>query len=116
MFQVSFVHCREETEQKQESEEKPETQEVNGENGDVQQEDESAKEMTLDEYKAMKEKTRAKTDFKERKAGEDEDNAQWKNTVPLKKDESCLFAGTRVSVVAQNPSSSSCFIMLIVRI
>ncbi|XP_030851476.1 TATA-binding protein-associated factor 2N isoform X3 [Strongylocentrotus purpuratus] len=43
-------------------------------------------EMTLDEYKAMVNKERVKTQFKIRQAGEGEDNSQWKPTYVLKKE------------------------------
>lgn len=45
------------------------------------------KELTLDEWKAMQEQQRFKTEYNLRKAGEGEDNAQWKKTYMLKKPE-----------------------------
>lgn len=62
------------------SSEKPEGEEAaEGE----QVEDDSAKEMTLDEYKAMQASGRTKTSFNIRRAGEGVDDQQWKKTYAL---------------------------------
>lgn len=66
-----------------------------GENGTVEVvEEEPAPVMTLDEYRAMKEKTRAKVELNHRKVDGKEG---WKNAVELKKEETEFFSGTRVS-------------------
>ena len=57
-------------------------------------EEESAPVMTLDEYRALKEKTRAKVELNQRKVDGKEG---WKDTVELKKEETEFFSGTRVS-------------------
>jgi len=48
-------------------------------------EEEQAREMTLDEYKAMQKATKAKPAFNVRKPGEGENQTQWKKTYVLKK-------------------------------
>jgi len=48
-------------------------------------EEEQAREMTLDEYKAMQKAAKARPAFNIRKAGEGENQAQWKKTYVLKK-------------------------------
>lgn len=57
-------------------------------------EDESVPVMTLDEYRAMKEKTRAKVELNQRKVDGKEG---WKDAVELKKEDAEFFSGTRVS-------------------
>ena len=56
--------------------------------------------MTLDEYKALKQKERAKVNYQERHIEGDE--VQWKNTAVLKKEEDEFFSGTRVSESKHN--------------
>ncbi|XP_070194461.1 intracellular hyaluronan-binding protein 4-like isoform X2 [Littorina saxatilis] len=48
-------------------------------------EDDEAKEMTLDEWKALQDQKRMKASFNIRKAGEGVDNAQWKKGTAYKK-------------------------------
>lgn len=48
-------------------------------------EDEEPQEMTLDEYRAQQKQVRSKPSFNVRKAGEGENNSQWKKTYVLKK-------------------------------
>ena len=63
-------------------------------------EEESAPVMTLDEYRALKEKTRAKVELHQRKV---EGKEGWRDTVELKKEEAEFFSGTRVSVQDKFP-------------
>ncbi|CAG0919167.1 unnamed protein product [Notodromas monacha] len=56
------------------------------ENGSAK-DDDAAKVMTLDEWKAAQKETRVKPSFNLRKAGEGEDPKQWKNLFVLKKKE-----------------------------
>ena len=81
-----------------------------GENGTVEVvEEEPAPVMTLDEYRAMKEKTRAKVELNHRKVDGKEG---WKNAVELKKEETEFFSGTRVSarLIARTHECSKCTI------
>ncbi|XP_063703881.1 SERPINE1 mRNA-binding protein 1-like isoform X2 [Culicoides brevitarsis] len=57
--------------------------------GEAKPVEEEVKEMTLDEWKAQRAATRAKPQYNLRKAGEGEDNAQWKKMVPLDKKKAC---------------------------
>ncbi|XP_071477241.1 uncharacterized protein [Diadema antillarum] len=61
-----------------------EENEVNAEDGEEKEPEN--KEMTLDEYKELQAKERAKSQFNLRRAGEGEDNSQWKQTYILKKE------------------------------
>ena len=98
------------------TEEKPKTEpseskpDDGGENGTVEVvEEEPAPVMTLDEYRAMKEKTRAKVELNHRKVDGKEG---WKNAVELKKEETEFFSGTRVSarLTARTHECSKCTI------
>ena len=70
------------------------------ENEESKEEEPVIKEMTLDEWKNMQEKERAKAHFELRKAGEGEKKGQWKDTKVLKKTEKDEneFAARRVSL------------------
>ncbi|XP_041475441.1 plasminogen activator inhibitor 1 RNA-binding protein-like isoform X1 [Lytechinus variegatus] len=75
----------------EQSENAPTTTPKEGEENEGAPEDGEEKEpekdeMTLDEYKAMVSKERVKTEFNLRRAGEGEDNSQWKQTYVLKKE------------------------------
>ncbi|XP_041356944.1 plasminogen activator inhibitor 1 RNA-binding protein-like isoform X1 [Gigantopelta aegis] len=74
------------------SEEVPENAELNesGEAEHVGDGEEPAKQMTLDEWKALQKQNRTKVDYNIRKAGEGEDNNKWKKGVAYtkKKEES----------------------------
>ena len=53
-------------------------------------EEEPARQMTLDEWKALQKQNRTKVDYNIRKAGEGEDNNKWKKGVAYtKKKEEC---------------------------
>ena len=67
------------------------------EKGDESKEEEP-KEMTLEEWKEIQEKYRAKLEYNTRKPGEGEKKGQWKNTSVLKKtdDSDPLFMQKRV--------------------
>ena len=56
-------------------------------------EDDEAPTMTLEEYQAKQAAERKGTAFQTRKAGENEDDSQWKNFAPLKKDEEGTYMG-----------------------
>ena len=62
-------------------------------------EEEPPKEMSLEEWKELQEKERAKATFELRKAGEGEKKGKWKDTKLLKKtdEEEDEFAARRVS-------------------
>ena len=49
--------------------------------------------MTLEEYQAKIAAEKKGTAFQTRKAGENEDDSQWKNFAPLKKDEEGTYMG-----------------------
>lgn len=87
------------------SESKPDD---SGENGTTEVvEEEPAPVMTLDEYRAMKEKTRAKVELNHRKV---DGKGEWKNAVELKKEETEFFSGTRVSarLISHTHECSKC--------
>ena len=65
-----------------------------------EEEEEAPKEMSLDEWKQLQEKERAKSSFELRKPGEGEKKGMWKDTKVLKKadsEEEEQFASRRVS-------------------
>jgi len=49
--------------------------------------------MTLEEYQAKQAAEKKENAFQTRKAGENEDDSQWKNFAPLKKDEEGTYMG-----------------------
>jgi len=49
--------------------------------------------MTLEEWQAKQAAEKKETAFQTRKAGENEDDSQWKNFAPLKKDEEGTYMG-----------------------
>lgn len=65
--------------------ENPQTEAGEGGEAPVPKEDEEPKEMTLDEWKALQNQTRPKSQFNIRRAGEGCDDKQWKKGVAYKK-------------------------------
>ena len=60
-------------------------------------EEDGAKQMTLDEYKAEQKKLRMKADFKLRKASEGEDSHKWAKAVPFQRNDD--FVSDRAKLV-----------------
>ncbi|XP_061094780.1 SERPINE1 mRNA binding protein 1a isoform X2 [Conger conger] len=76
------------TEETAEGEEHPPADSENKENEVEEVKEEGPKEMTLDEWKAMQDKERAKVEFNIRKANEGDDDSQWKKGYVLHKSKS----------------------------
>jgi plasminogen activator inhibitor 1 RNA-binding protein len=68
------------------------TNNVNSDSNDTQvNAEDEVREMTLDEWRAKNQATRSKPQYNLRKAGEGEDQTQWKKMVALDKKKVILF-------------------------
>lgn len=79
-----------------------------------QTEDEEAKEITLDEWKAQR-ANRSKPQFNIRKAGEGEDTSQWKKMVALQSRKNKVIVNSLLCYLVSSPESAEAFFLRNVR-